>query len=1108
MRPVRLEMTGFASFREPAVVDFTDADYFALVGATGSGKSTVIDAMTFALYGSAPRWNNRAAIADALAPTTNRCTVRLLFDLGGARYVVAREVRRIGKTVQQKNAVLERLADPRGTGAAGEEPGEVLAGDPRQLTEEVEKLLGLSFSDFCQCIVLPQGQFAAFLGATPKQRQGILLKLLGADQYEHIARAATQRSVLAEQSVTLLSAQLGDLASSTAEAEDAARAQEGELRALALAVDSALPVLAEAEAAISRATSEHERLRAEHDLLASLVPPADLGDLASGVARARARHQQAEATETIALDADGAARAALAAGPSRSALQLTLQHRREQDELTGRRGTVAGAEEAARAQETSATGQVDLAERAVTATREQHEGARAFHAAAGDALTALQSHRSILAAIRTPEGVGQLGVRAAAAREALRTSKSRREQAENADEQARTGVESAPTRAPLEQALRDLQNLARIESRLSALIPAHQKLQADTVQAHQAGAQAQQALAEARQHEQDARATSAAAALRPHLVAGHACPVCDQTVATLPPPLDAPELAAAEKAVAGAQQAVDRAQGAVLELLPREAAAAAQVDSATTERDRLAAALAGHGQGGRPPDAETLTAALAHLDALSRAAQDAGRVLVEARRAEIAAGTALQDLDAEVSAARGRLRTTHGTLLASGAPDLNDSDLPGAWATLTAWSRAQIADLDDAQIPVAQKNAREGEHTLSVTGQELRSAEQQLATARIEHTEALKAAEQAGAAHRWLTERLDFLDTLLAGAPTADEASTQLALCADLETAAEQAALALAAARTARIGAGADLQHWDSALQSARTDLRAARDRLVALGAPGLEDTDVASAWAQLTSWAAGEAGIRTEQIPRAADLIASTSASHAQQLAALLATVREQGLLITDDVRPAALPALVATAAERAHAQVTQIAENRRRASTLNDKLAQAQEEQQVAKLLGDLLRSDKFPRWLAAAALDTLVADASAALFDLSGGQFDLTHERGEFMVIDHTDADSTRSVRTLSGGETFQASLALALALSEQLSTLAAEGAAHLDSIFLDEGFGTLDPDTLDIVAGTLENLAGGERMVGVITHVAALADRAPVRFAVRRDNRGSTISREGE
>jgi DNA repair protein SbcC/Rad50 len=202
-----------------------------------------------------------------------------------------------------------------------------------------------------------------------------------------------------------------------------------------------------------------------------------------------------------------------------------------------------------------------------------------------------------------------------------------------------------------------------------------------------------------------------------------------------------------------------------------------------------------------------------------------------------------------------------------------------------------------------------------------------------------------------------------------------------------------------------------------------------------------------------------------------------------------------------------VAQALERARGETRRIAERRAQAAGLAARRDAAQDEQQVARLLGDLLRSDRFPRWLVTAALDTLVAEASVNLACLTGDQFDLAHEDGEFYVVDHADADSRRSVRTLSGGETFQASLALALALSSQMSTLAAAGAARLDSIFLDEGFGTLDPETLDVVAATLETLAQGQRMVGVITHVAALAERVPVRFAVTRDARTSRVVREG-
>jgi exonuclease SbcC len=210
----------------------------------------------------------------------------------------------------------------------------------------------------------------------------------------------------------------------------------------------------------------------------------------------------------------------------------------------------------------------------------------------------------------------------------------------------------------------------------------------------------------------------------------------------------------------------------------------------------------------------------------------------------------------------------------------------------------------------------------------------------------------------------------------------------------------------------------------------------------------------------------------------------------------------------PAAAAMAVATAVERARGAHARIVERRAAAAGLLADRDAATEAQQVAKMVGHLLRSDGFPRWLVASALDALVADASVSLAELSGGQFELTHENGEFLVVDHTDADARRPVKTLSGGETFQASLALALALSTQMSGLAAHGAARLESIFLDEGFGTLDAANLEMVASSLETLATrGDRVVGVITHVPALAERVPVRFAVRRDQRTSSVTREG-
>src|SRR4029078_10356897 len=85
------------------------------------------------------------------------------------------------------------------------------------------------------------------------------------------------------------------------------------------------------------------------------------------------------------------------------------------------------------------------------------------------------------------------------------------------------------------------------------------------------------------------------------------------------------------------------------------------------------------------------------------------------------------------------------------------------------------------------------------------------------------------------------------------------------------------------------------------------------------------------------------------------------------------------------------------------------------------------------------RFERWLLSEALDALVAGATRILRELSGGQYDLTHDKGDFFVVAHADAGLARAVRTLSGGETFQASLALALALSEQLVGLSSAAAS---------------------------------------------------------------------
>jgi len=110
----------------------------------------------------------------------------------------------------------------------------------------------------------------------------------------------------------------------------------------------------------------------------------------------------------------------------------------------------------------------------------------------------------------------------------------------------------------------------------------------------------------------------------------------------------------------------------------------------------------------------------------------------------------------------------------------------------------------------------------------------------------------------------------------------------------------------------------------------------------------------------------------------------------------------------------------------------------------------------------------------------------------------------VIDHANADERRSVKTLSSGETFLASLALALALSRHVGSLATEGlGTKLEAVLRDEGFGSLDPATLEDVIDALERLRADDLVVGVISHVPELAQRIQTGLEVRKEEGRSTV-----
>jgi exonuclease SbcC len=1116
MRPVRLDINGFASFREPAVVDFTDADYFALIGPTGSGKSTVIDALTFALYGTAPRWGRTNAIADALAPTTIRCTVSLTFDVGAQRYQIAREIRRVGNTIQQKNVSLVRFTDPNATVIDDDGPQpEVLAGDIRDVNRSIEQLLGLSFDDFCQCVVLPQGEFARFLSATPSVRQVILLKLLGADHYEGIGKLAGSQAANANREVEILTEQLARHAGATAEAESEAAVTMTTLGQLEVLVRDIVPRVVDAHIQAAEAAGRAQTLQAEQTLLGSLAVPGDVDELQRDATVAEAVADRARKVSAAAGQSFRDAATAATAGPQRAEVRQVRERYEEHATLTGRRdGVAADADRTARA---AVRCQVQLTDAvdAVAAARIRTDDARRCYAGAQQEHAALLHRQQRLGDVREPAAVGDLAIRAGEISQRVTQAGDALKAARELQADAAAALASAPARDRIDQARTELAKLAEVAG---LLVPASDGLDAATASANlseNALSAAQTRLDEAIAALDQANGLAGAAHLRPHLKVGHTCPVCDQPVTTLPPPLADPALDAAR----AARTAADREHRAALtshrdanaQLTQSQRTADTLTERRTHVEERLATLLPGRGVGAqRDVDADN-----AHVndlagtrDQLETAAARARTALDAAEKAQASVTGDAANLEQDLAKGRGHVHLLCGKLADLNPPAVDVADLAAAWTRLETWARNESATLPE-QVTAASGAVTAAETAHEQAGAELTGAEIANATAQTDHTGAVRAATTAEQQHANLTSRLRELDTLLAGAPPADQLDEQLLDCGRLEAAVKAASEDATTAQTAVEAAAREHVRWRSRVAAARAELNTARDGLAFLNPPALDPDDLAAGWAVLATWAQHGSTDRQGRITQALAEADAAAGQEQQFVAELEGQLRERDIdpadLGTGPGRAEQAPRVVAVAAERARGNLDAIRSSLAEASLLREKIGSARIQQQVATELAGLMRSDKFPRWLAEAGLDTLVAAASQSLLHLSGDQFDLTHKKGEFYVIDHTDADSERSVRTLSGGETFQASLSLALALSEQLAGMG--GGTKLESIFLDEGFGTLDPDSLETVAETLENLAQGERMVGVITHVAGLAERAPVRYQVRRDHRTSSVIREG-
>ncbi|MYB42885.1 MAG: SMC family ATPase [Chloroflexi bacterium] len=1005
MRPLRLELRGFTSFRDTAVVDFEERRLFAITGPTGAGKSSLLDAMTWALYRRVPRIGQGAQGTHQLITHGAKVmAVRFDFSVRGARYRVSR---------QAPGNLGSRLERQRADGE-----WEALADRARDIDDRIVALIGLDFPTFTKTVLLPQGAFDAFLRGEARQRSDILAELLGLERYEAAGRSARSRAAGASEAARTLREQIERLEAATPEAIAALEREHDVLAAQVAAL--------EARSGLLEALEREARTSAE-----------------AAAAAARAEAASAEAARV-----SEASRNALA-GAEQDCERAQLEH----DRLEAERAALGYDEQAHRDLE----GQALLLEQREAATRAvgeaEAEQRAAFEAAeqASEQAAVLQTEADQAEAVRSAADEAQQAARdalAAAAAAALATEQALGEQA-NASDDERAAAESAAL-ARTEEARRLTALSGRLGEQLGAVAVASREQEAarESHEAAEQSSNAADALLRGAEQARDERAAAleaaqrqdAALALQRGLKPGDPCPVCGEPIEHIKLHA-APELDEARAALEAAEAVLAESRGEHGAASTALAAADVRAAQATEALERAQATIAElreeAAQAGADPDA---------LDEAVAAAETAA----EAERARVAAAAADRDRASEAARALALLRASIGEAIGDEAPG-EAGEPETVHAALAAAIEGQRAA--GASAATAREAARQA-------GDRAREAASNVTRAQERRDRADAALQRAG-------EQLASL-----GGEDADPDAVRAALAAAKQQAARHRELETALREAGQTQAAADARR-----EAACEALTRAEDAVARLAG--------ALAEARTT---ANEAGARFAEAWTAAQVDGEPSA---ERVPVLLAAHRDAHAACARDQALAAQRLERARAdAERAHGMQAE-AEDYDGRARLSDSLAQE-------------LRRNRFIAYVQREAMQLLAADAAERLLALSSGRYRLVAEGDAFSVIDKLNGDERRSVKTLSGGETFLASLALALALSERLPEIAGHGGAmSLESLFLDEGFGSLDQDSLDIAIGGLESLAGGRRLVGVTSHVPEVAERLSDRIEVVRSGAVSTI-----
>ena len=1094
MRPLTLKMSAFGSYKNETLIKLDklgDHGIFLICGDTGSGKTTIFDAIAFALFGEASGSSRESGMFNSeLAREGAPTWAELTFAYAGREYRVRRstdhmEFKKRGKGMTEVKGEAE-LYMPDG--------GVIVS--KRAVTEKVTEIIGMNRAQFAQIAMIAQGEFQKLLTAPTDERSALFSKLLKTKNYVELQdmlrdRCARQSSLCAElkraaeQSLEgaqfaegaawrekLDSAGKADLASAAEILLAAIDEDEKELEKLSGEIAEAERQIAGINKALGKAENT-EKLRANLEKargeLASAEKALDSAKASFAVEEAKeperaalaetAAAQKAELPAYEELEKLSSAAAELTASLA-AADHAVKELREKRVSLLNETARLKAEKESlsnAAAGKAALEAEVKSAEAAQTELRQLNSDA-----------AALKRQKKLLAEkqdAHTQAAKKRLDGAAALAKELFKIKADEISAAEKAE-----ALKEADVRLEREKGrLITLRSEAEQLTELSARMADENELSAKLKAKQNEFLKAQKSFAAARgayEKMQEAFLCAQAGVIAGSLKEGEPCPVCGAL--SHPSPAGLPADVPGEDEIKKAKQKADKAEKKFSEESAASGECSAALKEKITERENAAAKIFGLplpedlAQAVRCKSAENesmreecesaIKAAEADSKAGKRAANEVAdlRALAEKKTAAAEAASKADavinsDEEAEINKLSGAVQTAEGLFTQRCLqifPDAAAEDAKARAAAAEKENAAHIERLEESLIKAAEKAAREKELG-SVIPQKEKETE---AT-----TDALHEEEKA------------FAEKSQRAASNKEQIE---ALASKLKYADGQIA-------------AAELKKSVAALDKMKQAYEESRNKM----------TECAT----IQSSADGRVkGLEKELEGAAAE-------DDAKNLRARYADASSNKNALT----------------EQRNAAETRVSVNIRTSAQLAEKtaaLAAAEKELQMIKPLSDTANGTlngkpkiTLETWVQTAWFDRILERANVRLMKMSGGQYELKRreEKGQNQkgkigldidVADHY-GGKRRDVKTLSGGESFMASLSLALGLSDEVQYMA--GGVRLDTLFIDEGFGSLDDETLEKAMRVLAELSGGSRLIGIISHVAALKERIDRQIVVTKD-----------